>query len=47
MKAGISAAAPLGRISTTEDITGAILFLAPDASRWVTRQTLLVDFKLA
>lgn len=34
---------PLRRPGTTEDLTGALLFLASDASAYVTGQTLLVD----
>lgn len=38
---------PLKRIGTTEDVTGAGLFLASEASRYVTGITLLVDGGLA
>lgn len=34
---------PLGRIAETGDLTGAILFLASQASRYVTGHTILVD----
>jgi NAD(P)-dependent dehydrogenase (short-subunit alcohol dehydrogenase family) len=34
---------PLGRIGEPDDIAGAITFLASDAARWVTGQTLVVD----
>jgi len=34
---------PLGRIGEPEDIVGAALFLASDASSWVTGHTLAVD----
>jgi len=34
---------PLGRIGQPEDITGAILYLASDESRWVTGSTVTVD----
>ena len=34
---------PLGRIATPEDVTGPVLFLASEASGFVTGQTLHVD----
>jgi NAD(P)-dependent dehydrogenase (short-subunit alcohol dehydrogenase family) len=34
---------PLGRIGTAEDVAEAILYLASDASSWVTGTTLLLD----
>jgi NAD(P)-dependent dehydrogenase (short-subunit alcohol dehydrogenase family) len=34
---------PLGRIAEPEDIVGAAVFLASDASRYVTGQTIIVD----
>lgn len=34
---------PLGRIGAPEDLTGAVLYLASDDSRWVTGTTLVVD----
>ena len=34
---------PLGRIATPEDVTGPVLFLASDWSRFMTGQVLLVD----
>jgi NAD(P)-dependent dehydrogenase (short-subunit alcohol dehydrogenase family) len=34
---------PLGRIGEPEDIAGAAIFLASDASRYVTGQTIIVD----
>jgi 2-deoxy-D-gluconate 3-dehydrogenase len=34
---------PLGRVGTPEDVTGAVLFLASDASAYITGQHLRVD----
>jgi NAD(P)-dependent dehydrogenase (short-subunit alcohol dehydrogenase family) len=34
---------PLGRFGTTDEVAGAVLFLAGDASRYVTGTTLFVD----
>jgi NAD(P)-dependent dehydrogenase (short-subunit alcohol dehydrogenase family) len=34
---------PLGKLAEPEDVAGAALFLASDASRYVTGHTLLVD----
>ncbi len=34
---------PLGRIGTTHDVVGAIIFLASEASNYVTGHTLLID----
>jgi NAD(P)-dependent dehydrogenase (short-subunit alcohol dehydrogenase family) len=34
---------PLGRIAETDDIVGAALFFASDASRFITGQTMVVD----
>lgn len=41
--AGASAAAPLGRMGTPEDVAAAIAFLASDGSSFVTGTSLLVD----
>lgn len=43
MEKKISSRTALGRIAETEDIQGAALFLASDAGRFVTGQTLVVD----
>ena len=34
---------PMGRMATTEDIVGPVLFLASEASRYMTGQVLYVD----
>jgi len=34
---------PVGRLAETEDIMGAVLFLAADASSYITGQTIIVD----
>jgi NAD(P)-dependent dehydrogenase (short-subunit alcohol dehydrogenase family) len=34
---------PLGRIGEPDDIAGPITFLASDAARWITGQTLVID----
>ncbi|RFS86512.1 SDR family oxidoreductase [Actinomadura spongiicola] len=39
----ISRNTPLGRIGEPEDIANAVVFLAGDASSWITGQTLIVD----
>jgi 3-oxoacyl-[acyl-carrier protein] reductase len=39
----IVAQTPLGRIGTPADITGPVLFLASDWSRFMTGQVLVVD----
>lgn len=39
----IESTIPLGRIAETDDLVGTALFLASDASRYITGQTLLVD----
>ena len=43
VKEQIIARTPLGRIATPEDVTGPVLFLASDWSRFMTGQTLIVD----
>jgi NAD(P)-dependent dehydrogenase (short-subunit alcohol dehydrogenase family) len=39
----IEAEIPLGRLAETGDIVGAVLFLAADASSYITGQTIIVD----
>ncbi|MFE0106196.1 SDR family oxidoreductase [Streptomyces sp. NPDC059009] len=39
----VAAATPLGRIGEPEDIGAAVAFLAGDAARWITGETLVVD----
>jgi len=34
---------PLGRLGEIEDVTGALVFLASDAARFITGQTIYVD----
>jgi len=34
---------PLGRFGTPDDVAQAALFLASDASSWITGDTLLID----
>jgi NAD(P)-dependent dehydrogenase (short-subunit alcohol dehydrogenase family) len=41
--AGIERRTPLGRLGAVEDVTGAVLFLCSDESRFVTGETLRVD----
>lgn len=43
VKEGIIATTPLRRIATPEDVAGPVVFLASDAARFVTGQTLYVD----
>jgi 3-oxoacyl-[acyl-carrier protein] reductase len=43
MKDSIMSQTPLGRIGTPDDITGPVLFLASDWSRFMTGQVLVVD----
>jgi Dehydrogenases with different specificities (related to short-chain alcohol dehydrogenases) len=42
-KAGIVARIPLGRVGGTDDLAGAVIFFASDASRFVTGQILGID----
>ena len=41
--ASFNAFHPLGRIGTTDDVVGAVLFFASDAARWITGAILPVD----
>ena len=41
--AQLSAATPLGRLAEPEDIAAVVLFLASDASGWITGRTLIAD----
>ncbi|WP_437882232.1 SDR family oxidoreductase [Pseudomonas sp. LRF_L74] len=43
LSARIASAVPLGRLGTPEDIANAMLFLASDAARYITGQTIIVD----
>ena len=43
LKDSIISQTPLGRIAAPEDVTGPVLFLASDWSRFMTGQTLFVD----
>jgi NAD(P)-dependent dehydrogenase (short-subunit alcohol dehydrogenase family) len=42
-EAQVAAVLPLGRIGEPDDIADAIVFLAGQASRWMTGQTIVVD----
>jgi gluconate 5-dehydrogenase len=42
-KAGVVNRIPLGRVGTTDDLTGAVVFLASDAAAFITGQTLGID----
>ena len=42
-KLGKKLGIPLGRLGTPEDVANAVVFLASEASSWVTGQTLLVN----
>ena len=42
-KAGIVARIPLGRVGGTDDLAGAVIFFASDASRFVTGHILGID----
>ena len=39
----IESGIPVGRLAGTDDIMGAVLFLAADASSYITGQTVIVD----
>ena len=39
----VAAATPLGRIGEPEDIASAIVFLASDASSWMTGEVMVID----
>jgi len=34
---------PLGRVGTTDDLVGAVIFLASDAARFITGQVIGID----
>ena len=42
-RAKVVAGIPLGRMSTAEDVAGAVLYLASDAGRFITGVELPVD----
>jgi gluconate 5-dehydrogenase len=42
-KAGIVSRIPLGRVGGTDDLAGAVIFFASDASRFITGQILGID----
>jgi len=42
-RAGIVSRIPLGRVGSTEDVTGAVVFLASDASSFITGQVIGID----
>ena len=43
MREVTAAATPLGRVATADDLANVVLFLASDASGWITGQTILAD----
>jgi len=42
-KAGVVGRIPLGRVGTTDDLVGAVIFLASDAARFITGQVIGID----
>jgi gluconate 5-dehydrogenase len=42
-KASIVSRIPIGRVGTTDDLTGAVVFLCSDAAAFITGQILGID----
>jgi NAD(P)-dependent dehydrogenase (short-subunit alcohol dehydrogenase family) len=42
-EAGVAARFPMKRLGVSDDVAGAALFLASDASSWVTGELMVVD----